>query len=708
MTTTTTIQDLPDAVLAHIISLLSDTRTRNSTSLVSLKWRALERLTRSHLSLRGNIRHLLFHLPTCFSAVSHLDISSLSPWGISLHPNIISTATNDHNNASLLLAHRLRLAFPAVTSLTLYSRYPCTLSLLSPLFDLIEDVKLIRWHQRPNNIPLGSDFFVLFQNCGRLKSVDLSSFYYWTEDLMSALEAHPRIGVNLVVLNLLNFSLSEGFKSQEVVDVTRACPNLRDFRVGCVFYPRYIGFLGDDALSAISSNCKELRVLHLADIAQGDREFDDQGFCREDAGLTVQGIVSFFTGLMLVEELVLDVWRNVRGSWVCLEALASRCPNLRSLELGCFHGICKAIESHLDGIALCQGLESLTIKNSADLTDFGLIAIGRGCSKLTKFEVIGCKKITMRGLRTMVCLLKRTLVEVKISGCKYLDASASLKAVEPIRGRIRRLHIDCVWNGEKPEYEEEVTVLGVDYNHKYEGKDDEEENSRMRKRTKVSWDIESWFMGNMEGSTGNGYITETWGRLEFLSLWIGVGELLTPLANAGLEDCPKLREIHIKVEGDCRERPKPSQGAFGISSLGRYPMLSKMKLDCGDTIGYALTAPSGHMDLSLWERWFLTDLRSLRLNELDYWPPQDREVNQRSLSLPAAGLLQECDTLRKLFIHGTTHEHFMLFFLKIPNLRDVQLRGDYYPAPENDMSTEMRVDSCCRFEYKLNERDIPD
>ena len=133
-----------------------------------------------------------------------------------------------------------------------------------------------------------------------------------------------------------------------------------------------------------------------------------------------------------------------------------------------------------------------------------------------------------------------------------------------------------------------------------------------------------------------------------------------------------------------------------------------MQLDCGDTRGYALTAPSGQMDLSLWERFFLGSIGTLTLNELDYWPPQDEDVNQRSLSLPAAGLLQECASLRKLFIHGTAHEHFMNFFLKIPILRDVQLREDYYPAPENDMSTEMRVGSCSRFEDALNRRIIDD
>ncbi|KAH0983109.1 hypothetical protein GBA52_010286 [Prunus armeniaca] len=84
------------------------------------------------------------------------------------------------------------------------------------------------------------------------------------------------------------------------------------------------------------------------------------------------------------------------------------------------------------------------------------------------------------------------------------------------------------------------------------------------------------------------------------------------------------------------------------------------------------------MDLSLWERFFLSGIESLSLSELDYWPLQDRDVNQRSLWLPAAGLLSECLTLRKLFIHGTAHEHFMMFLVRIPNLnrnlRDVQLR----------------------------------
>jgi hypothetical protein len=134
-----------------------------------------------------------------------------------------------------------------------------------------------------------------------------------------------------------------------------------------------------------------------------------------------------------------------------------------------------------------------------------------------------------------------------------------------------------------------------------------------------------------------------------------------------------------------------------------------MKLDLGEAIGYAFTAPCGLMDLSLWERFYLHGIGDLfSLQELDYWPPQDRVVNQRTLALPAAGLIQGCFNLRRLFIHGTANEHFMRFFLQMPNLRDVQLQEDYYPAPENDMSTEMRDESCGRFELALNSRQVDD
>ncbi|GFS45567.1 RNI-like superfamily protein [Actinidia rufa] len=719
----TALSDLPDVLLSNIIAAVSDTRSRNAAALVCRKWLLLERATRSSLSLRGNVRDLVF-VPTCFRSVSHLDLSLLSPWG---HP-LFSSAAADVDAA--LIAALLHRAFPSVTSLTLYARNPSGLHLLAPQWPQLTKVKLVRWHQRPH-IPPGADFTPLFEHCQSILSLDLSCFYCWTEDLPPALNSQPNLSANLTKLDLINPSFAEGFKSEEITSITSACPNLKQFLVACMFDHRYIGFVSDETLLSISTNCPKLSVLHLVDSSallnpRGDP--NDEGFTDEDAVIGIATLIDMFTGLPMLEELVLDVCSNVRESRLALEQLNTKCPKLRSLKLGQFHGVCKAneasLDSRLDGIAMCQGLEALSIKNSADLTDLGLIAVARGCSKLAKFEVQGCRKITVRGMGTLACLLRRTLVEVKISCCKNLGAVSSLKALEPVRDRIERLHIDCVWDS----VEQFEALKGVEYNFDLNKSEEAgvsmnkqsgfnftnffegtgyEEMGRSKKKCKYSYDLNC---SSMEGGdeNGNGVCGKTWDRLQYLSLWIGVGELLSPLATAGLENCPVLEEIRIKIEGDCRDRSKPSEPAFGLSNLDRYPRLTKMHLDCGDTIGYAHTAPSGQMDLSPWERFYLSGIRYLSLRELDYWPPQDRDVNQRTLSLPSAGLLAECFTLRKLFIHGTTNEHFMKFLLRIPNLRDVQLREDYYPAPENDMSTEMRADSCSRFEDELNRRNIPD
>ncbi|KAL2496797.1 F-box protein MAX2 [Forsythia ovata] len=766
--TTPTINDLlPDAILSNIIAAVSDVRSRNSAALVCNKWLLLERATRTTLTLRGNIRDL-FMVPTRFRSITHLDLSLLSPWGHSLTSSSSSSSITDQ----AIIAHCLRDAFPAVTSLTLYARNSSTLQLLAPQWPNLKQVKLVRWHQRPQLASTGEELEILFQECRSLSSLDLSAFYCWTDDILVALESKPLVSSSLTCLNLLNPSFSEGFKSDEIKEITKACPNLKEFRAACVFDPRLLGYVGDEALVSIAMNCPKLAILHLADTLalsnlRGDPE--REGFTQEDARVSVPTLIEVFSGLPLLEELVLDVCNNVRNSGLALEVLNSKCPKLRHVKLGQFHGISMPVELGLDGVALCERLESLSIRNVGDLNDMGLIAIARGCCRLTKFEIQGCKKITMRGMRTFVQILQTTLVEVKISCCKNLGAASSLKALEPIQNRIQRLHIDCVWdcaedlqdldaiegnfdlskldggeilnqsvghtkyfgtndcdyggNSKRCKYSADLncsyTGVGVndngydnrckysyELNSSYAGVDDNDN------RCMYSYDLNSSYARvdvNDNGyDNGNGSGEKTWNRLQSLSLWIGVGQLLTPLTSAGLENCPNLEEIRIKVEGDCREMSKPSEREFGLSILGNYLSLSKMHLDCGDIIGYAHTAPSGQMDLSLWERFYLFGVGDLSLAELDYWLPQDRDVNQRSLSLPAAGLLQECFTLRKLFIHGTAHEHFMMFLLRIPGLRDVQLREDYYPAPENDMSTEMRADSCSRFEAAVNSRHIPD
>lgn len=688
--TLSSVHDVPDAILSNIFSLITDIRSRNSMSLVCVKWHLMERSTRTSLTLRGNIRDL-YLLPTCFRAITNLDLSFLSPWG---HPIFDSSFINPK-----LLAQLLRRAFPSVVSLTLYARNPSALQLLAPQWPGLSKVKLVRWHQRSPTNP-GSDFVALFEHSHSLTSLDLSYFYCWTEDLPPALEAYPSTAASLTHLNILTHSSAEGFKSHELLSISVACPNLRELLATCLFDHRFIGFVGDETLLSLASNCPRLSLLHLVDTdslsdARGDP--DDEGYTSEDARISHTTLVDMFAGLPLLEELVLDVCHNVKDTWPALEVLNSKCPRLKSLKLGQFHGICKGIDARPDGLALCSRLESLSIKNSADLTDSRLIAISLGCPRLAKFEVHGCQRITEMGMNKLASILQQTLIDVKISCCKYLNAVCSLRALEPIQDRIQRLHIDCVWeNVEQFEGEASFSSESAYLRHfPSEKRGGIWEETSSRKKSKC-------FDGD-----DNEYFSNTWARLDFLSLWIPVGELLIPLTLSGLENCPVLEEIKIKVEGDCRHRPRPTN-AFGLSTLACYPRLSKMNLNCGAAIGFALTAPSGLADLSPWERFYLNGIGNLNLTELDYWPPQDTDVNQRSLTLPAAGLLAQCGRLRKLFIHGTANEHFMMFLLKIPTLRDVQLREDYYPAPENDTCTEMRIDSCSRFEDALNRRRIPD
>lgn len=699
---TTTINDLPDIILSDILATITDTRTRNSVSLVSERFYNLERATRTSMTLRGNACNLNI-VPLCFDAVTNLDLSNVSPWGHSL---LFSPSPSSMDPR--LVADLLQMSFPSVTSLTVYCRLPLTLEIILPMWKSLSHVKLVRWHPRP---PAGSgaEFVPLLKHCKCLTSVDLSSFYHWAEDLPPVLKAHPDKSAILTSLNLLTTSFSEGYRSQEIIEVTAACPNLNKFLVACVFDPRCFGFVSDETLSAIATNCPKLTLLHLAETStlaalRGDP--DNDGFTAEDARISKEGLIKLFNGLPLLEELALDVGKNVRDSGLALEALKSRCVNLKVLKLGQLHGVCLASNwKQLDGVALLGGLESLSIKNCGDLSDMSLVAIGRGCSKLVKFEVEGCKNITVDGLRTLACLLRDTLVEVKIYCCKNLGAVASCKALEPIRDRIQKLHIDCVWDGIRSS---EAKGPCFDLNELMYNVDDELQSSRKRKH----YFLEDSLKG--KGVVNHHLCMKRWKSLKELSLWIEVGELLTPLPVAGLDECPVLENIRIKMEGDTREKQLVRDDkAWGLSCLTRYPRLSKLLLHFGDTDGYNQTAPYGASDLSVWDRFLLNGIGNLTLKELDYWPAKDPDINQRSLSWLAAALIGNCITLRKVFIHGTAHEHFMSMLISpSPNTnkaRDAQIRLDYYPAPDgDDSSTEMRVGSHRRFEDAINARPTPD
>ncbi|KAK6932684.1 LOW QUALITY PROTEIN: hypothetical protein RJ641_002308 [Dillenia turbinata] len=395
-------------------------------SLVCLKWHLLEHLTRTSLTLRGNIRDLLF-IPTCFRSVTDLDLSLLSPWG---HPLL------DFSLDPILLAHLLHNTFPSVVSLTIYIRNLTTLYLLAPCWPNLLHVKLVRWHQR-SPTPPGSDFLPFFENCLSPRSPP-------------TLETHLAIAASLSRLDILTYTPLTRFRSSELLAITTACPNLRELV--------YVYFVVDSTLLALASNCPQLSLLHLAYISvlsNARTNLEDDGFTVKDACISHAMLLDPFIGLPKLEELAFQINQNVRDGGPALELLHSKCPpqafDIRKVSWNL------AVDSKLDGVALCQGLESLSMKNCADLTDYSLIAISLGCTRLAKFKIQGCKRITETGISTMAhALCSRT-------------------------------------------------------------------NSRLDP------------------------------MLQYLSLWIAVGELLTPLILEGLDNCPALEEIQICAGGDCKQ-----------------------------------------------------------------------------------------------------------------------------------------------------------
>ena len=797
----THISDLPSVILTNIISNISSPRVRNCISLCCRDWYFIERQTRTELSLRGNICDM-HELPICFQQITSLDLSQCSPWGSSLFQ---STQNGEE------IGNCLRIGFSNVIDLTVYVRDALDIQMLAWIWPDLEVVTLVRWHQRPmestEETEVGNEIEGLLSACKKLKTLNLSKFYSWTEDIPPALQAGASTAVNLQILNLLKLA-PNGFKAQEVQAITSSCPNLEEFYIICEFDHRLLDSVGDEALLFIATNCPRLKVLHLVDFnemgaSEDDSNEDGEGFAVEDSGISRQGLEAMFKALPQLEDLVFYLSQNMRDVGSSFEVCASSCKNLRSLKLSFFQGVCAG--PHPDGIARLAGLEELRLNRCGDLTDDSLKAISVGCPKLSKLGLRRCNLITKEGIRTCVGNLSRSLKDVEISCCKLLPTAITLKALEPIQATVKNLHLDCVWdedilaqeiartaasrtqttvefmNQEQSGFGPPVDISSApriemrSWSQRRSALFDAEGMDEMigaktdsfltphrlvsAKRRRANMEENggdvglgyhasnsSIHIGEPQSSSslprlpngksdlifGNGHASfeqgltvgagyavggssqlsgnggnsassspgKVWKSLETLSLWIPVGEVISPLGVMGLEVCPALHELKVKVEGDGRQQQKPNMLSWGMQSLCRFSKLKKLDLDLSEVTGFSLSAPKGFTDLSLWERHYLVGINCLQLTELDYWPPSDKEVNRRGLSLPAAGLLSQCSKLRKLFVHGTAHEHFLMMLNRCPNLRDVQLRGDYYPAPE--------IIPCQRFEAAVAKRGFPD
>lgn len=436
----THISDLPEPILTNIFASVSDVRTRNSMSLVCRDWYLLDRYTRTTLCLRGNIVDLAA-LPMCFNQVTTLDLSRISPWGYSIFQT---------TNQSDRIARFMVQAFPLVEDLTIYVKNVYHIQLVPFLWPNVESVTLVRWHQRPTEpedaLEPGTELHLLLTACPKLRKLDLSKFYCWTEDVPPALVVGT-VSSSLKSLNLLKLS-PEGFRAQDLATITGACKSLEEFYVLCDFDPRFVDPVGDQALVSLGQTCTRLRVLHLVDTNAWDASRGDvgDGFTGEDANITPAGLQQMFKSLPRLEELVFLLAQSVKDVGPALETLPVVCKKLKVLKLSHFHGVCKGPEP--DGVARCKQLKKLTIKNCFDLHDASLAAIGKGCVQLDQFHLRGIGTISRDGLAECVKRLSGTLKDVEVSRCEQLNAAQVFQALEPVSASLETLSLDCVWDME--------------------------------------------------------------------------------------------------------------------------------------------------------------------------------------------------------------------------------------------------------------------
>jgi hypothetical protein len=170
----------------------------------------------------------------------------------------------------------------------------------------LRSVKLVRWHQRPPGLDNGADLEPLLRNCPALRALDLSEFYCWTEDILPALAAHPTTAATLTELDLGLAGATNGFHASELIAIAGSCPNLRKLVAPCLFNPRYVDFVSDDALLSLATSCPKLMVLRLRE----PFELVDTSQW-EDAAITVAGMIAFFAALPGLEDFMLDLRHNV-------------------------------------------------------------------------------------------------------------------------------------------------------------------------------------------------------------------------------------------------------------------------------------------------------------------------------------------------------------------------------------------------------------
>ncbi|CAI5458345.1 unnamed protein product [Closterium sp. Yama58-4] len=682
---------LPDEVILEIIARVSDARARNCCALVSRRWRMSERLTRTSLSVRRSLADLL-ELPRCFSNVRRLDLSLCPPCG---QPLLLA-------GPALEVATTLRAAFPRVTSLRVHVRDRNDVQCVAATWPGLEHVALIRWHEfsaaeaaaaaagaaagqgannnntdnpNMNANPLGTlELTPLLVMCSRVESIDLSEFTCFPDHVTDAFTAAPQAAAAIAAAAAAATAAAAAAASATGAGGAGAAAAEPSSKPPRAPLPRP------------SAPISSLRHLNLLKSSPGAFKASDVRTILSAAGRT---LLSF---RCLVE---FDPRLSDSLSDETLIEIAERCPLLTALQL-----VDSSLWAAPSGLSLALGDHDDALPPDMDA------------------------RVTPGGIRSFLARLLG-LEELDLRPAQYLrgaDLSLNLKRLR--LGQLIFAHNDSLapvpasgedGNGDGADGTGTGTAGGAAGEGAGEGMV-KQAGGRRRLEGRAGTDGTEELLYGSEAAENPSTAPDSseWPALQSLTLLAPLGTLLSQLPSAGLLHCPLLSHVHIRVYGDCRLAAGPGAAGFGLSCLAGYPALRfLLRLDLTQVVGHSLSCPPGlAFDVMAWERFYLHGIQLLPgLESLHYWPPSDCDLNRRSMSMPSAGILASCQSLRHLAVHCTTaNEHLLNVVVRgARGMRDLHVLGDCYPAPPDDTYAGMlRPASFQRLIRVLDERGYPD
>ncbi|CAI5501173.1 unnamed protein product [Closterium sp. Naga37s-1] len=723
---------LPDEVILEIIARVLDARARNCCALVSRRWRTSERLTRTSLSVRRSLADLL-ELPRCFPNVRRLDLSLCPPCG---QPLLLA-------GPALAVATALRAAFPRVTSLRVHVRDRNDLQCVAATWPGLE-------HSSPGAFK-ASNIRSILSSAGRtlLSFRCLVEFDPRLSDSLSdetLIEIAERCPV-LTALQLVDSSLwaAPSGLSLALGDHDNALPPDMDARVtpGGIrsFLVRLPGLEELDLRPAQYLRGADVSLFGGAAAACAG----GAGGGGERGGVTATvslGQLSPNLKRLRLGQLVFahnDSLAPVpaSGEGTSGEGTSGQGSSVKPpfSVAASSSSASQAAPTTLSSTStiLPHGLEALDFWQAPSLPLRCLLPLALSCPRLKELSIWGCPDLTPPSLEAVARVCRHSLVRVTVVKCCNLPTAAVLRALSPVRSTLQHLHCSCDWfcpnssvapvspvrsgadgNGDGAD----GTGTGTAGSAAGEGAGEgmvKQAGGRRRLEGRAGADSseELLYGSGAAQHPSTAPDSSQWPALQSLTLLAALGTLLSQLPSAGLLHCPLLTHVHIRVYGDCRLAAGPGAAGFGLSCLAGYPALRFLRLDLTQVVGHSLSCPPGlAYDVMAWERFYLHGIQLLPgLESLHYWPPSDCDLNRRSMSMPSAGILGSCQSLRQLAVHCTTaNEHLLNVVVRgARGMRDLHVLGDCYPAPPDDTYAGMlRPASFQRLIRVLDERGYPD